>query len=92
MHNEYLFRSTNNYLTAFPSILLTNDVHDLKKKISLKEQHLHLVDQFNRRLVKKRQIKYISLANQIELSFVIPSQAHYCKLHLKYIQKPLTSK
>lgn len=76
MHNEYLFRSTNNYLTAFPSILLTNDVHDLKKKISLKEQHLHLVDQFNRKLVKKKQIKYISLANQIELSFVIPSQAH----------------
>lgn len=33
MHNEYLLRSTNNYLSTFPSILLTNDVHDLKKKL-----------------------------------------------------------
>lgn len=35
MHNEYLLRSTNNYLTTFPFILLTNDLHDLKKKLVL---------------------------------------------------------
>lgn len=39
--------------------------------------------------MKKKQIKYISLANQLELSIVILSQAHYSKLLLKYKQKPL---
>lgn len=36
--------------------------------------------------MKEKQIKYISPASELELSFVIPRQARYSKVHFKYIQ------